>query len=69
MAAAKKSKIIIKPTTRPNAKPKANTKPIPNAKPLTPAQRQAQAKRPAVGNDKAVAKKVGKGSWNNGYTN
>jgi hypothetical protein len=27
---------------------------------MTPAQRQAKAKRPAVGNDKAVAKKVGK---------
>jgi len=40
-----------------------------NAKPMSPADRQANAKRPMVGNDKAVAKKVGKGSWNNGYTN
>jgi hypothetical protein len=69
MAAAKKPKIVIKPTTRPNAKPKANTKPIPNAKPMTPAQRQAQAKRPAVGTDKSAAKQYGKKSWNNGYTN
>jgi hypothetical protein len=69
MAAAKKPKIVIKPTTRPNAKPKAATKSMTNPKPMTPAQRQAQAKRPAVGNDKAVAKKAGKGSWNNGYTN
>ena len=41
-------------------------------KPVSPAQKQAQAKRPAVGNDKAVAKKVAKSggtSWNNGYTN
>ena len=35
-------------------------------------KKQAEAKRPAVGNDKAVAKKVAKSggtSWNNGYTN
>lgn len=70
MAATKKPKIVIKPNMSMGrtVKPKA-TKSTGTAKPLTPAQRQAQAKRPAVGNDKAVAKKAGKGSWNNGYTN
>ena len=43
-----------------------------HTKPVTAADKQAEAKRPAVGNDKAVAKKVAKDggtSWNNGYTN
>jgi hypothetical protein len=38
-------------------------------KPMTPAQKQGEAKRPAVGNDKAVAKRVQGPSHNNGYTN
>ena len=38
-------------------------------KPVIPAQKQGEAKRPAVGNDKAVAKKVKGPSHNNGYTN
>jgi hypothetical protein len=42
------------------------TKPV---SPVSPADKQAKAKRPAVGNDKAVAKKVNGPSWNNGYTN
>ena len=56
-----------------NPKPRATklpgkTVPLPS-KPMTPAQRQGAAKRPAVGNDKAVAKKVKGPSHNNGYTN
>ena len=42
-----------------------HTKPIPSATPLPP----EGSNRPAVGNDKAVAKKVNGPSWNNGYTN
>jgi hypothetical protein len=40
-----------------------------HTRPISPAQKQEEAKRPAVGNDKAVAKKVKGPSNNNGYTN
>lgn len=45
--------------------PMAQAPAKPKATPLPP----QGSKRPMVGNDSAVAKKVGKGSWNNGYTN
>lgn len=52
------AKITPKPTmkAKPVAKVTAKAAPMPK-------------KRPAVGADKAMAKKYGKKSWNNGYTN
>lgn len=58
---------IKAPTVRksPAATPAAK----PSAKPTVKYPKQDGSDRPAVGNDKAFAKKYGKNSWNNGYTN
>lgn len=46
----------------------ANKKPTPKPSAKAPAKTPTP-KRPAVGYDKAMQKKYGSKSWNNGYTN